>query len=255
MATKLHELLAVETNLDGQAQKTRAELTKTFTDKRHLFSETLVTYKPDEENAVATVEQQSAIQSTVKSEVTWLSKILAKAWDAAHQIDVANTLAKADVLDEDTGKVILKDVPATSLLQLEKRVKELHDFIVAIPTLDPAKGFKPDPDKGAGYFRANDVTKPRTKKVFVPLVLAPATKEHAAQVKEGWEDRPVGHVLQQEWSSLITPAMKADLLDNCDKLQRSLKKARAKANEQEVDVKAQKVSAELLEYVFAPLEK
>jgi len=251
---KLHELLAVETNLDGQAQKTRTELMKTFTDKRHLFSETLVTYTPDEENAKPTVEQQSAIQSTIKQEVAWLSKILAKSWDAGHQIDVANTLAKADVVDED-GAVVLKDVPATSLLQMEKRVKELHDFIVSIPTLDPAKGFRPDPDRGNGYFRALDVTKPRTKKVFVPLVLAAATKEHPAQVKEGWEDKPVGKVLNQEWSSLITPALKADLLDNCDKLQRAFKRARAKANEQEIDVKTSKIASELLDYVFAPLEK
>ena len=216
--TKLHELLAVESNLDGQAGKTRAELMKTFADKRHLFTETRVTFKPLEEGAAAVTEQQSDIQTTVADEVKWVSKILAKAWDAAYQIDMANTLAKANVVDEDGGAILLKDVPATALLQLEKRLKELHEFIVTIPTLDPAKGFKPDEDRGKGIYRALDVTKPRTKKVFVPLVLAPATKEHPAQVKEGWEDRPIGSTLNQEWCSMITPAIKAELLDRCDKL-------------------------------------
>lgn len=255
MSTKLHELLAVESNLEGQAGKTRAELMKTFTDKRHLFSEKRVTYKPLEEHAEPVVEQQSDIQSTVAEEVEWLSKILAKSWDAGHQIDMANTLAKADVVDEDTGSVILVDVPATSLLQLEKRVKEMHELIVSIPTLDPAKGFVQDPDKKAGIFKAREVLKFRTQKKFVPLVLAAATKEHPAQVKEGYEDKPVGTIQELEWSSLITPAMKADLLDRCDRLARAIKKARAKANEQEVDVHKEKVGKKLLDYVFTPLLK
>jgi uncharacterized FlaG/YvyC family protein len=253
MATKLHELLAVESNLDGQAGKTRTELMKTFQDKRHLFTETHVTYKPFGENEAEVTEQHSDIQTTVADEVQWLSKILAKAWDAAYQIDVANTLAKANVLDEETGDIIIKDAPSTALLQLEHRMKELHDFILTIPTLDPAKGFKPDEDKGKNRFRAMDVTKPRTKKIFVPLVLAAATKEHPAQVKEGYEDKAVGTVLQQEWCSMITPAKKADLLDRCDKLTRSIKKARAKANEQEVDVKTIRVAHDLLNYVFKDL--
>lgn len=251
--SKLHELLAVENNLDGQAGKTRTELMKTFQDKRHLFSETRVTFKPLEEGTAETTEQQSDIQTTVADEVKWLSKILAKAWDAAYQIDVANTQAKANVVDEEDGTIILKDVPATALLQLEKRMKEMHDFILSIPTLDPAKGFKADANRGDGYYRALDVTKPRTKKVFVPLVLAAATKEHPAQVKEGYEDKSIGTVLHQEWSSLITPAEKADLLDRCDRLARSIKRARSKANEQEVDVKTQVVAKDLLAYVFKGL--
>jgi len=255
MATKLHELLAVESNLDGQAGKTRAELLKTFVDKRHLFSETKVTFIPSTEGAQPVTETQSDIQSTIADEIQWLSKILAKAWDAGHQIDVANTLAKADVIDEEEGKPILQDVPATSLLQLEKRVKEVQELVSAIPTLDPAKGFTPDPDRKAGVYKAREVRKNRTQKVFVPLVLAAATKEHPAQVKEGYEDKTIGVVQQQEWSSLITPALKADVLDRCDRLARAIKKARAKANEQEVDVQQQRVGKKLLQFIFEPLHK
>jgi hypothetical protein len=253
MATKLHELLAVENNLSGQAGKARTDLTKTFTDKKHLFGETRVTFKPLGENQTATTEQQSDIQTTVAEEIEWVKKILAKAWDAGHQIDVANTQAKADVIVEDEETALLTGVPATSLLQLEKRIKEVHDLITAIPTLDPAKGFKQDPDRKSGVFKANEINKPRTQKTFVPLVLAAATKEHPAQVKEGWEDKSIGTVLQQEWSALITPAVKSDLLDRCDRLARSVKRARAKANEQEVDVKAARIGKTLLDYIFQPL--
>lgn len=250
--SKLHELLAVEGNLANQATKTRTELMATFEKKRHLFEEKRVTYTPHAEGSKPTTEEQLDIQSSVGSEIEWISKILAKALDASHHIDIANTLAKADVVDEEQ-QTILKDVPATSLLQLEKRLQEVHALILSIPTLDPAKGFQPDVDRPAGTFKAREVTKTRTKKTARPMVLYEATKEHPAQVKEIVEDLPVGDILQQEWSSLITPATKSDLLERCDMLTRAVKRARAKANEQEIDVKNNKIGQKLLDYIFQPL--
>jgi len=252
MATKLHELLAVESNLENQATKTRTDLINTFTSKRHLFAEKRVTFRPLAEGTAEQTEEQSDIQSTVASEIKWVNEIAAKALDASHQIDVANTIAKADVVTED-GKTVLTGLPATSLLQLEKRLKEIHDLVVAIPTLDPAKGFEQDAARPEGVFKARDVVKPRTKKTIRPLILYEATKEHPAQVKEVSEDLEVGTVLHQEWCSLITPAKKSDLIDRCDRLIRAVKRARARANEQEVDVKDNKVGEKLLEYVFYPL--
>lgn len=250
--SKLHELLAVDGNLDGQATKTRQELTKTFESKRHLFEEKLVTFTSNVEGAKPVTEGQSDIQTSVAEEIVWISATLAKAIDVSHQIDLANTLARADVVTED-GDVVLKDVPATSLLQLEKRLKEVHDLAAAIPTLDPAKGFSLDTAKGKGVFKARDVMKNRTKKEQRPLVLAPATDKHPAQVNLITEDVVVGQIREQEWSSLITPAKKAEILGRCDVLLRAVKKARAKANEQELDVSSAKIGKKLLDFVFQPL--
>lgn len=252
--TKLHELLAVEKNMETQSAKTRTELSKTFADKRHLFSMKVVTFKPNTEGATAATESQSDIQTTVTDEMKWLSGILAKSMDASFQIDLANTVAKADVVTED-GKTVAAGLPATALLRLEHRMQEIHDLIVAVPTLDPAKGFQPDTDKGPGYFRAREVAKVRTKKVFAPIVIVPATKEHPAQVEKLFNDEPIGTVVEQEWSSLITPAAKAELLDRCDILTRAIKKARSRANEQEIDVKEDKVGTALLKYIFEPIAK
>jgi hypothetical protein len=187
MGTKLHELLAVEKNLENQAGKTRTELTKTFKDKRHLFSQKLVTFKSNTEGAEPVVETQSDIQSSVREEIGWLSPILAKAINASHQIDLANTVARADIVVEEETAPLLSGVPSTSLLRLEHRLQELHDLVVAIPTLDPAKGFSADADKGKGYYKAREVTKARTKKVFAPVVIVPPTKEHPAQVEKLFE--------------------------------------------------------------------
>lgn len=249
---KLHELLAVSSNLDGQAAKTRADLMATFASKRHLFGEKRVTFKSNEEGVLPVTEEQSDIQTTVRKEITWVSGILAKSIDVGHQIDVSNTLAQADIVTED-GETILKSVPATSLLQMEKRLKELHEFLVAVPTLDPAKGFQQDTDREKGIYKAREVNKSRTKKVPKVITLAQPTKEHPAQVQVMAEDVAVGTILEQEWSALLTPATKSDILERCDVLLRAVKRARARANEYELDVASHKIGKRLLEFVFQPI--
>ena len=251
--TKLHELLAVQGNLSGQATKKRTDLTATFEKKRHLFEETRKTFTPNEELEKPQIEEQKDIQSTVIREINWIKSDLAKAVDVAYQVDVANTEAKADVVTED-NEFLLKDIPATALLQLEKRVTEWKQLIQAIPTLDPAKGFELDTARGHGYYKARDVTKPRTKKVPEVITLAPATKEHPAQTQLISTDKPIGTIWEQEWSSLITPATKSDLLDRVEKLLRAVSKARSKANEHAIDVSGKKIGAALLDFVFKPLE-
>ena len=249
---KLHELLAVESNLENQATKTRSEVIASFDKKKHLFGEKRASFTPIAEGSQTVTEAQSSIQETVSNQVEFVKKIAVKAFDVSHQIDVANTLAKADVVTED-GDTVLEAVPATSLLQLEKRLKELRDFAIAIPTLDPALGFKPDSARGKGIFVANEVKKTRTKKDQQPLVLYPATKEHPAQVQLVTKDEVTGTILEQEWSALITPATKSEVIDRCDILLRAVKKARAKANEQEVDPAKLKIGKKVLDYVFKPI--
>jgi hypothetical protein len=249
---KLHELLAVDGNLEAQANKTRTDLIATFHSKRHLFEQKLVTFTPIAEGQAAVTESQSDIESTIAKEIKWVSGILAKALDGGYHIDLANTQAKADVVTED-GDVLLKDMPATALLQLEKRVVEIQQLAAAIPTLDPAKGFAQDDNREPGIFQARPVTKARTKKTPTPLVMAPATKEHAAQVQLVNEDVVTGTIREQEWSALITPAMKSDIIDRCDVLLRAIKKARAKANEVELDVGTHKIGKKLLDFIFQPL--
>ena len=250
--TKLHELLAVQGNLNGQANKKREDLKVTFEKKRHLFEETRKTFTSNDELEKPQIEEQKDIQSTVISEIEWIKPSLAKSLDVAYQVDVANTEATADVVTED-DVILLKAVPATTLLQLEKRVAEWKNLIDSIPTLDPAKGFQQDEARGYGYYRARDVTKPRTKKVPEVITLAPPTHEHPAQVQLIQIDKPIGTILEQEWSSLITPAKKAELLDRAETLLRAVSKARAKANEHAIDVADKKIGTELLDFVFQPL--
>lgn len=246
---KLHELLAVESPLKAQAEKTRRELATTFEKKRHLFTEKSVTFRPLEEGKEPVREEQLDLQSTVRKELTWIAAILASALDAEYQVQVGNTQAFGDVLIEGTDAPLLTHVPATALLSLEKRVNELREFVLTIPTLDPAKGFVLDEPRGKNIYRARDDVRPRTKKTSKALVLYEATKEHPAQVKEISVDEPIGTLLAQEWSGLITTSEKADMMDRVERLGRAVKTARTRANEVEVDP-ALTIGEVLLSYVF-----
>jgi hypothetical protein len=249
---KLHELLAVESNHENQASKNRLDLANTFEKKRSHFQETRRTFTGLAEGSTPRVEEVSEIQTTVKRELEWITPYLVKNIDVSHQVDVANTLARADIVDDD-GNVIAKDVPATSLLQLEKRTKEIRELLNAIPTLDPTKGFKEDSTRGSGYFQARDVETERKQKQKKRYELAAATKEHPCQAVLVDEDIPIGTIRTQEWSSMLTPAKKSELLERIDDLTRYVKRARARANEHEIDVAGAKIGKKLLDYVLVPL--
>lgn len=247
-APTLHELLAVETHLENQANKTRTELAATFEKKRHLFEEKSVTFTPLAENARVETTIQSTIQTTVKEELDWLTPYLTKALDASLQVAEANTQARADIVLE-TGETIALAVPATALLELEKRVAEVKTLVEAIPTLDPAKGFQSDVSHSKRAFKARDIRKPRTQKVKEVLVASPATEHHPAQTHVFDKDVVIGHTEEMEWSSLITPADKADLIGRVEIVSRAVRAARSRANNITVD-QTKRIGGALLSYVF-----
>lgn len=248
--SKLHELLAVETDLRGQAEVCRNDLKATFEKKSHHFTKKVVTVKSTEENGQPDkVESQLNLQTTVMKELAWIGEMLAKALDAGHQIDLANTRATADIVLEDDS-ILLKGVPTTSLLRLEHRIVEIRDLLTAVGTLDPAKGFSEDPMEGEGIFKAQDREAPKTDKRFRFIVMVPPGEKHPAQVKELMEDVKVGVTLTQEWSSLLTVKAKGDMLARVEDVLRAVKKARARANDLDINVKENKIGSTILDYVF-----
>lgn len=245
---KLHEMLAVEGSLKSQADKTRGDLANTFEKKRHLFTESIVTFRPLAEGAPPVTEAQSTLNTTVPQELRWISDIWSKAIDGAYSIAEANTVARADVILDD-GKVLLQAMPATALMELLKRAAEIQELTQAIPTLDPAKDFRLDDARPKGVYRARDDERVRTKKMQKALVLYEATKEHPAQVKEISVDEPIGVIQTQEWSGLITPAIKADMIDRAERLTRAVKSALSRANNVDVP-KVPAVGTTMLSFVF-----
>lgn len=249
---KMHELLAVSDDLKGQATKTRSDLQSTFTNKPHLFRKKVVTFLPNEEGKQPQTVEQSDIQTTLKKELDWVAGFLTKSIDSGYQIDSGNTQAKADIVVEGAA-ITIKDVPATFLLQLEKHLLQVRELASTIPTLDPAQGFEESKADGKGYWKAREVVKDKTKKDKKILRLAAATDKHAEQVQVYDADVVIGTLREQEWSTLTTPAIKAEILARVDELIQAVKKARSRANSMELDVTSLKVGKQLLEYVLKPL--
>ncbi len=244
---KLHEVLAAESVASKQADKCRTDLLNTFDKKRHLFEEKNVTFHPADEGAQPVVEEQSKLQSTIPDELTWIRGIWSPALDSAYQIDLGNLVAKADIVLDD-GTIIAKDVPATTLLQMEKRVDELHALVDKVPTLDPAKGYEPDAQKGKHVYKSREESKTRTKKTQRAIVLIAPTPEHPGQAQLITDDLPTGTIRSVSWSSLITPAQKAELLERAERLKRAIKTARARAND--TPCPEHKIGDTLLGYVL-----
>jgi len=252
--TKLHELLAVSTSVRTQAEKVRTDLIETFRKKQHLFTEQIKTFQPLDENSAAVTEEVSDLQTTVEKEMRWIAAHLTKAIDVQHKIALANTVARADVVLE-SGATILRDMPATSLLELEKSLADVQSLLAAIPTLDPAKGFMQDPNRGVGISVARDIIKDRTRKETKVLIKYEATKEHPAQTELITQDVVIGKIRQSEWSGMVTPAAKAEILGRVEGLLRSVKQARSRANEVEVTVGEEGLGKALLGYLLEPLTK
>lgn len=193
--SKLHELLAVDAQVKAQSDASRKDLMNTFEKKRHShFVRKTITFRSNSEGVPPKVEAHQDLQTSVRRELVWIGEKLAKALDIGHQVDMANTMARADVTLDD-GTILLKDVPTTSLLQLSHRLGEIQEFILAIPTLDPAQGFEPDSTMSAAgdtIYKALDVEKPRTQKSFDYVVMVAPTDKFPAQVKELSVDKETG---------------------------------------------------------------
>lgn len=243
---KLHELLAIEGSLEKQADKVRNDLIDTFNKKRHLFEEKRVNFISSVEGIPNSLETQSDAQTSVKKEFTLLQSFIVKAIDASYQIAEANTKARADIV-LDNGSVLVANVPATSLLELEKRMSEIHSLISAVPTLDPAKGFSFDNVRN--LYKARSVVKTRTRKERHVLIKYEATPQHPAQTEAYDKDVPIGTLEEQEWSGLLTPTEKSVLINRVEEIVRAVRRARSRANETEID-QSKKIAANLLSYIF-----
>lgn len=252
--SKLHELLAVETDVAGQTKSCLADLKTTFTSRGHHFTKRVVTRKFRDEALGDYAETNLSLQTTVGRELVWIGQKMETFLNIGHQVDIGNREAGADVV-LDNGTVLLKGMPTTSLLRLAHRLVELQELIMAIPTLDPAKNFTPDPNEGSDIHRAADVEKEHGEKVFDYVVMVQPTEKFPAQVKELMRDKITSTTLTQEWSGLITVAQKGDMLDRIEDVKRAVKKARARANEVDIEVKQNVIGGAILEHVFGDVVK
>jgi len=243
--SKLHELLAVESSVAGNYAREIEETTKVF-GRGEAFRKIVKTktYFSEDDQRLNTSET-TEITTTVTERLKWFSGHATKFFDLVLQKDKTNQKAVADL--EVDGKVIAKDVPATTLLMLETKLQDVRRIIDSAPTLPSTIRWKRDDAQGL-WVTEEQIVSFSTKKVSKPVVLYEATKEHPAQVKEVAEDIPVAKITQDTWAGLLTSSEKATLLSRVDNLLQATKKARQRANT--TDVEKANIGANLFNYLF-----
>ncbi len=241
---KLNQVIALQA---GKKSHAKDSLTQAYhvLQKPDLLNGIARSYKPRDEGGEPQPPENKFVQVKVVEQITRISADLAEMFDAVATQDFANCLAKADVMVD--GKALIKGVPVTYLLFLEKQLADLHTFVEKLPVLDPAERWTYDP--GQDCYASEPFQTNRTKKVPKNHVKYEATKEHAAQVEMYMEDVTVGTWTTIKYSGAVPAAERNAMLERVRKVQDAVKEAREEANAQEVT--RQKLGHAVLDYVFA----
>jgi hypothetical protein len=255
---KLHELLAVEQERKAEVDRVRRDTAVTFEKKQTHFSGMRRTFRPfsvDEprgESAGERLEAETRLVTTVHETLEAALRTVGQSLDLSYQVDEANTRARADIIVDD--EVLAADVPATFLLQLEKRLRDVRSLAEHVPTFDPVRLWQPDP--GADHkhvLRAEPVITIRKQRTRKYNVMYEATKEHPAQIDVVEVEEPVGELRAYDWTGMVSPRQKAELLEQVDKLMAAVKRARARANAANVDT-SRRVALPILDFIMRPLK-
>lgn len=245
MATKMHELLAAESNVTG-VYNAMTEETFNVLGKADHFTRTVTakTYFNEEDTKLNETTTKD-ITTTVSDRLGYFfGRPFQNMIDTALQKDATNQVAKANLIVE--GKTLLEDVPATALLNWETKFDALRKMLLKIPTLQP--GLVWVEDENENLWKTDEpVVSFQTKKTMVPVELSPATEKHPAQVDKIFEDIPVARIEKTTWSGMWTSKQKADALARLDTLLVAIKKARQRANRTDVvKVRAGKILADFI---------
>ena len=241
---KMHELLAAEPNVKVKAEVILKEAINTFVKKQGLFDGIIRTYQPKDDEGEQFPAESKELSTTVLDKLDYTFIPLIQRLDLIASKEITNTVAKADITIN--GKVLIADVPATSLLAMEKEVKKWRELLLHVLTLEP--GVKWHFDTQNGYHKTNPVQTLKGKKIDDVLIKYPATKEHPAQTEVVTKDIIVGTWETIKLSGAIPAARKAELLNKVDVLEIEIKAARQRANCEKVNYV--KYGKTLADYIF-----
>lgn len=239
----LHVIIALLAGVRKSGEDTLTKGYQSFK-KPDLFSGMDRIYTPIKDDGIVYPEESKVVQSSVKKTLENLLSSLTRYYDVQYAQDYGNCLAKADIVVDDV--ILAKDVPATYLLFLEKKVGDLATVISTIPTLSSSENWVLD--TSTGVYKTVPTQTLRTKKEKRVLVRAAATDKHPAQTDVYDEDVPEGHWNTVKLSTAITAVEVEQMSIKLTKLSTAIKTAREMANT--VSVPDITIADSLLQYVF-----
>lgn len=222
---RLSQHLALRDGVKSRTNKEFTELQK-IVKAEDLFKGLDKTYQKKNEDGEDAPPQTLKVRARVQDLLMSLSNLVADQLDVEATVDEANCEAAADVVVN--GATLLQQVPVTTLLTLDRDLKQVREFINTLPVLDNSHVWTNDPS--AGLYKTNEVRTVRTAKVQEPILLAPATEKHPAQAQLITVDKSVGEWVSVHTSGAIPIDEKKKLLKNCDELLDAVKVAKEEAN-------------------------
>lgn len=244
---KLYELIPAEMDLKRTAAKLIAEAKDTFVKRTNHFVghiKSTVMFSDASENLA---DEELEVTDTVDGKLGFLQKHLIGYYDAYLNSQLTNQVAKQDIVID--GTILAENLPATFLLGMEEKLKEIRMVYEKIPTLRPGVAWELDPlQKLEGVYRAKNVEeKFTTRKAVQHKVLYEATENHPAQIEKWTEDVRVGKIVNQNFSSMLSAADKAARLGRIDKLLIAVKSARQRAND--VEATKRQIGEKVFEFI------
>lgn len=240
---KLNQILAIEKGIKTRVYAEFTELHQA-TQKPALMNGFHKSYQPRDEEGETYPAESQKVQHNAGDVLDRVAHSLGELFDITASKDWTNCTARADVIVD--GRTLLKEVPATYLLFLEKQLGDLHTFITKMAELDPGSDWAIDP--GTGLYKTDATQTQRTKKVQRPITLYEATKEHPAQTQLITEDVIAGTWVTTKYSGAMPAPRKKQLLARIEKLSNAVKFAREQANAAEATDK--KLGKEVFDFLF-----
>jgi len=240
---KLNQIIAVE---KGVKSKSFSELTEAhhLLLKPTLLSGISRAYQPKDDEGEQLPPESTKVQVKAEEVLRKTSATLTRLFDVTATKDWANCVATADIKVD--GTVLLKDVPVTYLLFLEKQLTDLHTFVKKLPVLDAGESWVQDVSTDS--WKTDPVQTYRTKRVPRNHVKAEATEKHPAQVEVYYEDVTIGYWTTVKFSGALPAKRVNELLARLETLQQAVKVAREEANGTEVT--DQRVGEAVFGYLF-----
>lgn len=243
--TKLNQIIALANGKKANCTAAITEIYKTL-QKPELFQGLERKYKALDEEGEKLPPETKIVQQTVRQNLQLAQAQLVELFNIIGTQEYANCEAKADIVVG--GQVLAKDVPVSLMLFLEKQADNIKSIISKLPVLSSdVKWIKSEVDADK-YLTETSFTN-RTKKTQTPLVMAPPTDKHPAQVQLITEDIIVGNWQKVDISGAIPSAQRDEMLKRVENLREALKVAREEANSFVIknDVK---IGESITNYVF-----
>jgi hypothetical protein len=236
---KLHEILAVEQELKGRKEKAISRAWDLFQNHTQDFKggiKTLEMFDESRSSEEAAGEERIEVIASVNGILTEVFSDVSDFWDGRLQKEASNQLAVADIIVD--GKTIAEHVPVTFLLSMEDELKQLRMMLEKIPVLDSAMAWEKNPQKGEFFWKTSQsIVRNKTEQTVQHKILVPAKDNggHPAQVQVWNENVPVGKYTSITFSGMLPENEKRKMLVKVSTLLNAVKKARQRANCQEVE--------------------